>query len=230
MWSLQLLRLVHFTGAGTGDVTVFAIYSVSYYLQVCTCHILFTSLQIFHVPIPVHCILSFLRDSLLIILRIVFLLIFSHVPKFIILSLNSLQCAYVTIYISLNGIFHSASAWMSSRFTDLDEKNTFCGNDWETFIHLFCSCHVSFKCCWKTYFRKKKLDMQSQSITRIFSQDLSYIISLQISFTWNEILQIPPIPKLSNNGWGKASSPKQLELWKFTCALLHHNIHNHVNS
>lgn len=155
MWSLQLLRLVHFTGAGTGDVTVFAIYSVSYYLQVCTCHILFTSLQIFHVPIPVHCILSFLRDSLLIILRIVFLLIFSHVPKFIILSLNSLQCAYVTIYISLNGIFHSASAWMSSRFTDLDEKNTFCGNDWETFIHLFCSCHVSFKCCWKTYFRKK---------------------------------------------------------------------------
>lgn len=116
VWSLQLLQLVHFTGAGTGDVTVFAISSVSYNLQV-LCHILFTSLQIFHVPVPVHCILSFLRDSLLIILRIatswfvmfclqictyfmfcnivllcsVFLLIFSHVPKFIILSLNSLQ-------------------------------------------------------------------------------------------------------------------------------------------
>lgn len=59
-----------FHGAGTGDVTVFAIYSVSYNLQALTCHILFTRLQIFHVPVPVHCILSFLRDSLLIILRI----------------------------------------------------------------------------------------------------------------------------------------------------------------
>lgn len=76
------------------------------------CYVLFANLHIFHVL--QHCV----------VMQCVFVDLFTRSEvynfkfKFIAISLNSLQCAYVTIYISLNGIFHSASAWMSSRFTD----------------------------------------------------------------------------------------------------------------